>query len=188
MDPFALNLIMIIGFVLGSGLIIVEAFIPGFGIAGIAGIILEIAAIIFTNTWFGLSWSLIATFIVLLFIGITVFLSYRSAMKGRLSKSALILLLIGIAVFISYRSARQGRLSRSNLVLNATESAVEAKLVAEKWLDKEGVAVTALRPIGTIEAEGTRLNAASSGDFIEKGTAVIITGAEGDHLVVRRKA
>ena len=45
MDPFALNLIMIIGFVLGSGLIIVEAFIPGFGVAGICGVILEIAAL-----------------------------------------------------------------------------------------------------------------------------------------------
>ena len=44
MDPFALNLIMIIGFVIGSGLIIVEAFVPGFGVAGIAGVILEIVA------------------------------------------------------------------------------------------------------------------------------------------------
>ena len=34
MDLFSLNLIMIIGFVIGSGLIIVEAFIPGFGVAG----------------------------------------------------------------------------------------------------------------------------------------------------------
>ena len=40
MDPFALNLIMIVGFVIGSGLIILEAFIPGFGIAGISGVIL----------------------------------------------------------------------------------------------------------------------------------------------------
>ena len=45
MDPFSLNLIMIIGFVIGSGLIIVEAFIPGFGVAGISGVILEIIAL-----------------------------------------------------------------------------------------------------------------------------------------------
>ena len=44
MDPFSLNLIMIVCFVIGSGLIIVEAFIPGFGVAGISGIILEIIA------------------------------------------------------------------------------------------------------------------------------------------------
>ena len=29
MDPFAWNLIMILGFVIGSGLIIAEAYIPG---------------------------------------------------------------------------------------------------------------------------------------------------------------
>ena len=42
MDPFALNLIMILCFIVGSGLIILEAFIPGFGVAGIFGIILEV--------------------------------------------------------------------------------------------------------------------------------------------------
>ena len=72
-------------------------------------------------------------------------------------------------------------------MLNATEAAAEKPYV-ESWMNKEGITVTALRPGGTIEAEGTRLNAASDGDFIEKGAAVIITGSEGDHLVVRRKA
>jgi len=161
MDPFALNLIMIIGFVIGSGLIIVEAFIPGFGIAGISGIILEIVAVFCCGKLHGTVTALLAL--------------------------AGVLVLIGIAVFLSYRSAKNGRLSRSNLVLKATESA-EEKPSVKKWLHKEGVAVTALRPIGTIEAEGTRLNATSEGDFIEKGTAVIITGSEGNHLVVRRKA
>ena len=39
MDPFAWNLIMILGFVIGSGLIIAEAYIPGFGVAGVCGTI-----------------------------------------------------------------------------------------------------------------------------------------------------
>ena len=87
MDASTGTLIMILCYVFGTGLIMMEAFMPGFGIAGIAGIILEIAAVILTNTYYGLLWSLIATFAVLLFVGIAVFLSYRSAMKGRLSKS-----------------------------------------------------------------------------------------------------
>ena len=45
MDPFALNLIMILCFIVGSGLIILEAFTPGFGVAGIFGIILEVVAL-----------------------------------------------------------------------------------------------------------------------------------------------
>ena len=82
---------MILCYLIGTGLIIMEAFMPGFGIAGISGIILEIVAIVLTSTHFGMLWGLIATFAVLLFIGIAVFISYRSAMKGRLSKSPLVL-------------------------------------------------------------------------------------------------
>ena len=161
MDPFALNLIMIIGFVIGSGLIIVEAFIPGFGVAGISGIVLEIVAL--RCCW--LRYGTVPTLLAL--VGV--------------------LLLIGLAVFLSYRSAMNGRLSKSHLVLRETETAAEAGK-PDSYIGMEGVAVTALRPAGTIEVEGVRLNAASSGDFIEKGAPVLITGTEGDHYVIRRKA
>ena len=160
MDPFSLNLIMIIGFVIGSGLIIVEAFIPGFGVAGISGVILEIIAL-------RCCWLLHGTVPTLL------------ALVG-------VLVLIGLAIFLSYRSAMNGRLSKSHLVLNATEAPAE-EIKPDHWIGMEGVTVTALRPAGQIEIEGTRLNAASSGDFIEKGAAVLVTGTEGDHYVIRRK-
>ena len=160
MDPFALNLIMIIGFVIGSGLIIVEAFIPGFGIAGISGVILEIVALY-------CCWQLHGIVPALL------------ALAG-------ILLLVGVAVFLSYRSAMNGRLSRSHLVLKDTEEAA-ADSKQDLWIGKEGTAVTALRPAGQIEIGGTRLNAASTGDFIEKGAPVLVTGTEGDHYVIRKK-
>ena len=160
MDPFSLNLIMIIGFVIGSGLIIVEAFIPGFGIAGISGIILEIIAL--RCCWL------------------------RHGTVPTLLALAGVLLLIGLAVFISYRSAMNGRLSKSHLVLNQTETAVENDK-PDHWIGMEGVTVTSLRPAGQIEIEGTRLNAASDGDFIARGTPVVVTGTEGDHYVIRRK-
>ena len=161
MDPFALNLIMIIGFVVGSGLIILEAFIPGFGVAGISGVVLEIIAL--RCCW--LQYGTVPTLLAL--VGV--------------------LLLIGVAIFLSYRSAMNGRLSRSHLVLNETETAAEESR-PDHWIGKEGVTVTALRPAGQIEVEGIRLNAASTGDFIEKGAAVLITGTEGDHYTIRRKS
>ena len=161
MDVSTGTLIMILCYILGSGLIIMEAFMPGFGVAGIAGIVLEVIAIWLTNTYFGMVWSLAATFLVLLFIGIAVFVSYRSAMNGRLSKSA--------------------------LVLKDTEnSAAAAAPALSDWLDREGVTVTALRPAGFIEISGTRLNASTAGEFLSKGTAVRVVGAEGDHLVITR--
>ena len=159
MDPFSLNLIMIIGFVIGSGLIIVEAFIPGFGIAGISGVVLEIVALRCCWLLHGIVPTLLAI------VGV--------------------LLLIGVAVFLSYRSAMNGRLSKSHLVLKDTEAAAgESK--PDHWIGREGVAVTALRPAGQIEIEGVRLNAASTGDFIVKGSPVLVTGMEGDHYVIRR--
>ena len=161
MDASMGTLIMILCYVFGSGLIILEAFMPGFGVAGIAGVVLEITALILTNTYFGMTWSLIAAFLVLLFIGAAVFLSYRSAMKGRLSKSA--------------------------IVLKDTENTVAAAAPAlSDWLDREGTTVTSLRPAGFIEIGGTRLNASTAGEFLAKGTAVRVVGAEGDHLVIRK--
>jgi len=160
LDNSTITLIMILSYVIGTGLIMMEAFMPGFGIAGIAGIILEIIAIVLTSTHFGMLWGLIATFAVLLFVGIAVFISYRSAMNGRLSKSA--------------------------LVLKGTEDGVSAAPSLESWADREGVTVTALRPAGFIEIDGTRLSASTSGEFLAKGTPVRVTGAEGDHLVIRK--
>ena len=160
MDASTGTLIMILCYLVGTGLVIMEAFIPGFGVAGISGVILEIVAIILTCTRFGMLWGLIGTFAVLLFVGVAVFFSYRSAMNGRLSKSA--------------------------LVLNGTEGSVSAAPSLQDWNGREGTAVTALRPAGFIEIDGTRLSASTSGEFLAKGTPVKVTGAEGDHLVIHK--
>ena len=45
--------------------------------------------------------------------------------------------------------------------------------------------VSALRPGGTVEIDGKRVNAASGGELIRKGERVLVTGAEGDHVTVR---
>lgn len=160
MDASVGTLLMIICYVFGTGLVILEAFMPGFGIAGIAGVILEIVGIVLTNTYFGLTWSLIATLAALIFVGFAIFFSYRSAMKGRLSKSA--------------------------LILKDTEQSVPVPPDMKSWLDQKGVTVTALRPAGFVEIGGRRLNASTTGEFLSKGTSVKVTGAEGDHLIVTK--
>ena len=161
MDPFALNLIMIICYVVGSGLVILEAFIPGFGVAGISGAVLEMAALWATWRLHGVGAALIGL--------------------------AAVLVLIGLAVFLSYRSAMNGRLSKSPLVLRDTEGTAQAADKAA-WAGKSGVAVTALRPMGEAEIAGTRLNVTSAGEFIAKGTEVTVTGTENGKLTVRAKA
>ena len=160
MDPFALNLIMIICYIVGSGLVILEAFIPGFGVAGISGAVLEMAALWATWRLHGVGAALIGL--------------------------AAVLVLIGLAVFLSYRSAMNGRLSKSPLVLRDTEGTAQAADKAA-WAGKSGVAVTALRPMGEAEIAGTRLNVTSAGEFIAKGTEVTVTGTENGKLTVRAK-
>ena len=160
MEPFAWNLIMILCFVLGSGLIILEAFIPGFGAAGVAGVLLELVALWSVWQLHGIVWALVALFGVLCLIGLAVFLSYRSAMKGRLSCSP--------------------------LVLKETEEAAARE--ESDWLNREGVALSPLRPAGVVEVDGVRLNAESSGEFIEKGSAVRVTGRSRGGFTVQRIA
>ena len=159
-----MDLLMIICFIIGTALILMEAFMPGFGAAGIAGVILEIVAIVCISRY-GTDAALIATFLVLLLIGLAIFLSYRSVVRGRLSKSP--------------------------LVLKNEESAAPpegASSAPDKWVGKDGVVATPLRPAGFIEIGGVRLSAATSGAFLEKGTAVLVEGVQGDHLLVSRKS
>lgn len=158
MDPAIGNLVMILCFVIGSGLMVLEAFMPGFGIAGGFGIVLEIAALVLTWMNHGITAALIALFGVLLLIGLVVWCSYRSAMKGRLSKSPLILK------------------DQENPVPKAAQG---------KWLNQKGVAITPLRPAGTVEIDGQRLSATSTGAFLAKGTAVTVIGREGGQLLVQ---
>ena len=42
------NLPIVICFIFGVGLLVVEAFMPGFGLPGISGIVLQVAAIVMT--------------------------------------------------------------------------------------------------------------------------------------------
>lgn len=154
------NLPLILCGLAGFGLLLAEAFMPGFGVAGISGIILEVIAIYSAWLHHGTVFALAVTGILLVLTAGTVWLSYRSIMKGRLSRSRLIL-----------QDAE-----------NAAPEAAKESLLA--WKGREGVTVSALRPGGTVEIDGVRLNAASGGDLIPRGARVRVTGAEGDHITV----
>ena len=159
MDPTILNVLMALSLVAGSGLVILEAFIPGFGVAGISGVILDAAGIWLAFTGHGTGFALTMTGLALAVIGISVWMSYRSAMKGRLSRSPLIL-------------------------KDQEQAGQQADTGA--WLGREGTAVSALRPGGFVTIDGTKLNAASEGDWIGKGEKVRVTGAENGTLLVKK--
>ena len=154
------NLVLILCLLIGSGLIILEAFMPGFGVAGISGVILEVIAVFAAWQEHGIVTALLILLGVLLVVGFAVFFSYRSAMKGRLSKSP--------------------------LILRDEETTSSGKHPLAGLVGARGVAVTALRPGGTVEINSSRIPASSRGDFLAKGQAVSVTGVEGDHVLVEK--
>ena len=156
------NLVMILCLVIGTGLILLEAVMPGFGIAGGFGIALEIVAVIAAWNHFGTGVALLITFALML--------------------------LIGFAVFLCFRSFKKGRLSRSPLVLQETES-TEAKTDGghplADWVHRDAMTLSPLRPGGFVEIDGQKISASTRGTFLEKGVPVVVIAVEGDHLVVR---
>ena len=158
----AANLPIIICFVIGIGLLILEAFMPGFGAPGVTGVILEVITLVLT--WF--EHGPIATLAMLL----------------------IVLLVLAIAISTSLRSITSGRLSKSSLVHSETESNEDGYRSTEDlavFQDREGVSATVLRPTGIADFDGVRLNVSSEGGFIPAGTKVRIIKVEGAKILVR---
>lgn len=84
------NLPIIVCFVLGIGLLIVEALMPGFGIAGFSGIVLEVVALVLTWQQHGTMATLGMLLIVLSVLAIAISTSLHSLTKGKLSKSSIV--------------------------------------------------------------------------------------------------
>ncbi len=162
LEFIAANLPIVVCFILGVGLLVLEAFMPGFGIAGISGILLEVIAT--ALTWMS------------------------HGPMAALGMTLVILSLIAIAISMSLRSATNGRLSRSKMILKDTESneaGYRSTQDMEVFLGKEGATTTVLRPAGIAEFDGVRLNVVSEGEFIQAGIAVRIVRVEGSKILVR---
>lgn len=162
MDFVAVNLPIILLFLIGMGLLILEAFLPGFGLPGITGSIMEIAVIVLTYIHYGGVAALGITVCILAIMGIVVSLALRSASKGRLSKSA--------------------------MVLNDAEDAsvMDVSEDMKVFLGKEGVTTTVLRPTGMAEFDGVRLNVESEGEFIPSETPVVVHRIDGRNMIVKK--
>ena len=151
------NIIILICFILGAGLIVLEAFMPGFGVPGISGIVLQLIALWQTWVKYGTMTALIALCVSVVVTGCLVLLALRSAAKGKLG--------------------------RSKLFLQENETPVSPQETQQEYLGKVGTTVTALRPSGIAEFEGKRLNVVSDGLFVEAGTKVEIRKCDGGRLV-----
>ena len=159
MDFVMQNLPIIICAVIGIILLVVEFFMPGFGLPGIAGLLLLAASVVLTWMEHGAYAGLVATVVVL---------SLGSA-----------------AVIIFLRSATKGRISRSPLMLHDNLSTDEAADM-HKYLHRTGITQTVLRPAGIALIDGDRVNVVSGGEYIQSGAAIRVEEVEGSRVLVRK--
>jgi len=163
----------IIVFVVGIILIGLEVFvIPGFGIAGIAGITLTIGSLILVmldNDLFDFS-----------------FVDGEEILKAVGTTLGGILGSIILMFFGGLRLADSGLFKRIALVdVQAREEGYTSNFKAESFMGKKGKAYTVLRPAGKIIIEDMVLDAFTRGDFIDKDAEVIVISEEGTSLQVK---
>ncbi len=144
----------------GVVLLIVEAFMPGFGVPGISGIILLLAGV--AMTWYE-----------------------YGAMVG-LGTTVAVLALVGVAISVSLKSASSGRLSKSDLILNDTETPPSENADMQLLVGKEGVVKNTLRPVGTAEFDCGKLHVTSDGEYVSEGQRVRIVRVEGTQIFVNK--
>lgn len=148
--------------VLGIIFIIIEMFTPGFAVPGITGIILLLFGIVLSADSF--------------LQGLIIFL--------------LIMAILSVILILVMRSATKGVLFKSPLILKNSETQDEGYISGTDmnfFVGREGKSLTMLRPAGTCDFDGVRLDVVTEGDFIDKDSEVVIIKVEGRRIVVSRK-
>lgn len=152
--------VTVILLIAGIGLMILEMITPGFGLAGISSICCLVLSIV---------------------------LRARVSFSAAVWMTALVLLILGILLIVFFRSITKGSISRSPIVLNDSIQANGSYISSSDlgyYLDKEGRSLSALRPTGTAEVEGVRLNVTTGGEFIPTNTPIRVVKVEGLNLIV----
>ncbi|QQS34683.1 MAG: nodulation protein NfeD [Ignavibacteriales bacterium] len=163
------SIVEILLFVIGLILIAVEIFvIPGFGFAGISGIVLVVLSL-FLSLIGGMPY-FDFSFISVAIIQLTV---------------ALLAALLLIFILAKYLPKSK---TFHRLVLDEEESSTRGFVTypnLDELLGKDGVALTTLRPAGTAEISDKRVDVVTDGQYVEKGAKIKVIKVEGVKVVVK---
>ncbi len=146
-------------FVLGIVLLIIEVFVPSFGILGLLG-----------------SASLIAGIVIAAPDPVNAFISIGIAVA------------ISIVIIIMTAKMNKTKGVWNRFILRdklTTEQGFLSSDTKESLLGKEGLAITPLRPSGTVQIDDDRIDVVTSGEFIAAGRKVKVVKAEGTWVVVK---
>ena len=153
-----------LAFIVGVALLLIELFvIPGFGVAGIAGIVLMLGSVFFV---------------------------FRNAYKLETAVFGLsfaIILAFALAIALSYvlpKTRTWNHLVLSTVMDSDVGFHSAPREDFQGYVGKTGIALTPLRPAGTVRVDDKRLDVVTAGDFIVRETPVKIINVEGSKIFV----
>ena len=164
----------IIALFVGVILIIVEIFVlPGFGVAGVAGISLTLVSLVLimlNNDFFNFEFVPLGDIIVATF----------ATLGG----------IVGGAVLLFFGGAKLSESAAfQKFTHNDTQQKSEGFTVntfSDTLIGKQGTAYTVLRPGGKVVIEDQIYDAFTRGDYVEKGDLIEVIGNEGITLKVKK--
>ncbi len=163
----------IIALFVGITLLFLEIFvIPGFGVAGISGIVLVVSSLVLimlNNDFFNFDFVPLGDIVVAFF-----------ATVGGIS-GGLLLLFFGGSRLAETKAFQRIALTDTQEKSKGFTVNAEAPLL----MGKKGVAYTVLRPSGKVMLNDQLYDAFTRGEFIEKGSTVEVIGTEGVTLKVK---
>ena len=154
-----LSWLSIMFLLLGLALLIVEMFLPGFGVAGISGLVCASVGIVLGAQ--NLLEAVVLICVLLFVLGILLTIVLRSAAHGRLSKT----LVLGDQL-----TAGEGFASNDDLAY---------------FINREGVTLTPCHPAGTADFDGVKLDVVSESVFIPQQQPIRVIAVQGRRIVVR---
>lgn len=153
----------------GIVLLVAEVFlIPGFGVAGVLGIIALLAGLILSLLGAGDTTEVVLT------------------AAGRVIFSLLAALIASLVILRFLPRLPFGRRLVLQADLGAGHKHGSAPAGDRRWLTKQGRASSPLRPAGIAEIEGERVDVVSDGEMIDAGEIIVVTRVDGNRIVVQR--
>lgn len=151
---------VLIIFLAGVLLLLIEAIAPGFGVPGIGGIIAIVISIVMAAS------------------------DARSAVISLVV--AFTISIIFLIILLKY-GPRSKYFDRIVLTENLNrEKGYRSTKEYSHLIDKEGTVLNLLRPSGTIEIDGELIDVVSDVGFIEKGSIVKVVSVEGRKVIVKK--
>lgn len=161
----------ILVFLLGVVLLLAEIFVlPGFGVAGVAGILFVVGA-------------LLASLVPNVGLDFPGFEAFAPAVLTlAVTLVLLVVLMYSLARYLP-RSRRFGQLVLAP-ELSSTTGYTAAETI-DRLIDRTGRTLTPLRPSGMAEIDGERVDVISIGEFVPAGTPVRVVRVRGSRVEVR---